>query len=101
MRVFSYLVLIVFTGTMYASDLIKLKVDDIHCGGCLNMISQQLKKIKGIKKVSGDVKNKIITVTTENSKSILDSDLKKRVKDAGYTVSKIDRIINAKNKIKS
>jgi copper chaperone CopZ len=81
-----------FTGTMSANQIVKLKVDDIHCNGCLMAISQHLKKIDGVEKVSGDVKSKIITVTMKDKANITDKVFKQKVKDAGYTVSEIKRL---------
>lgn len=64
-------------------EYVEFKCDGMHCSGCEESISTSVNKLKGIKEVIADAKNKIVKV-----KFIKDltskSEIEKSINTAGY-----------------
>lgn len=63
-----------------------LKIDGMHCQGCASGITNQLKKLEGVKTVSISAARKEGTVQYDPSR-LKPADLVARVKKAGFTAS--------------
>lgn len=48
----------------------QVKFDKLHCKGCANKVAAQLYTVKGVSKVSIDMQNNVLTVTTQNNAPI-------------------------------
>lgn len=64
---------------------VTLKVPNISCQGCVEIIREALTDRDGVQKVESDPKKKRITVTYQREKIKLD-EIRSRINQAGYTV---------------
>lgn len=66
----------------------KIIIEGMHCASCAANVEKSLMKNKGIKKAS--VNAIIGKAIVESDDSVTEDDLKKAVKDAGYTPVEIE-----------
>ncbi len=79
----------------YNSELkgiIKVEVDGLSCPFCAYGLEKKLKKIEGVKKIEIDVENAFTLLTLLDGKTISETTIRKKVKEAGFTVRKIEEI---------
>ena len=65
-----------------------LKVNGMVCNGCENRVKNALKNIDGVKSISANYKNGIVSITTEEEieKSLFEN----KIIDLGYEIVKED-----------
>jgi len=67
---------------------VKFKCKGIACTGCINTITDAIKKLNGIKDVDADVKTKIVTVTYD-AEAVSSKQIEKAINDSGYKTETI------------
>lgn len=77
-----------FTGT------VKMEVKGLSCPFCAYGLEKNLKKISNIEKITINVEEAFVTLIIKEGQSVLEEDLKKKVKDAGFTAGEIKVISN-------
>lgn len=68
---------------------IHVKVDGLACPICTYGLEKKLKKIDGAENVKVDLQTSLATFNMKEGKTITEEEIKKRVKNAGYTVREI------------
>ena len=86
-----FLLLSVFLSTQGFAKELKVHVNGMVCSFCGQGITKKFTKKDEVEKVDVSLKNKIVTPTTKDEKDLKDEEIKSILKDAGYTVEKIER----------
>jgi len=87
------LTIIIFFGLTAAisADTIRATVNGMVCGFCATGIEKTFKAQPGVKTVTVDLQNRLVTVATKEGQTIDDTKLRKLIGNAGYSVVSIDR----------
>ena len=64
-------------------ETVEYKSDKMHCSGCEETITTELKKIDGVKEIKADAKEKFVKVTFDDGKTNKE-DIAKAIIAAGY-----------------
>lgn len=59
---------LLLAGGLQAAETVKLKVEGLHCQGCVDTVEKGLKKVKGVTKADVDLKSNTATVTYDEKK---------------------------------
>jgi len=78
---------VIFIPSMATSEVYQLRVDGIVCPFCGYGIEKELKSFKGVEDVDLDVSKGIITVTTSKGTKLTESNMRKVISNAGFTLS--------------
>lgn len=72
-------------------ETVEFKCAGMHCSGCEESITTEVKKVEGIKDIKADAKGKIVTVSFDANKTNKDN-ISKAINKAGYDteISKSD-----------
>lgn len=73
---------------------VNMEVRGLSCPFCAYGLEKNLKKISNIEKITINVKEAFVTLIIKEGLSVLEEDLKKKVKDAGFTAGEIKVISN-------
>ena len=84
-------ILATFSISVVQAKDITIKVNGMVCSMCAQGITKNLKRNDSIKDVHVDLDKKIVKVTTEGDKDVLDQELTKHISEAGYNVAGIER----------
>jgi copper chaperone CopZ len=91
---FSKLTVLCVGGFMVQSalaDTIKVSVNGMVCGFCVQGITKKLNNTQAVENINVDIEKKIVSFRTITGKRLDDEDIKKVITDSGYTVVKIER----------
>lgn len=77
-----------YTGT------VKMEVNGLSCPFCAYGLEKNLKEIPAIEKITINVEDAFVTLVIKKGETVLEEDLKKKVKDAGFTAGDIKQIGN-------
>lgn len=64
-------------------ETVEFKCAGMHCSGCEETITSEVKKIDGVKDIKADAKGKIVTVSFDANKTNNDN-ISKAINKAGY-----------------
>lgn len=64
-------------------DTVEYKCPGMHCSGCEESITEQVKKVEGVKEIKADAKAKIVKVAFDDGKTNKDV-ISKSINAAGY-----------------
>lgn len=64
-------------------ETVEYKCPGMHCSGCEETITTEVKKVEGVKDVKADSKAKIVTVSFDDGKTNKDN-ISKAINSAGY-----------------
>lgn len=64
-------------------DTVEYKCPGMHCSGCEETITEQVKKVDGVKEIKADAKAKIVKVTYDDGKTNKEV-ISKTINAAGY-----------------
>jgi len=64
-------------------ETVEFKCAGMHCSGCEETITTEVKKVEGIKDIKADAKGKIVTVSFDANKTNKDN-ISKAINKAGY-----------------
>lgn len=76
------------TGT---AATIEMTVNGLVCAFCAQGIEKKLKKFPGTAEVVVNLEHRLVAVLLKDGQDISDAELRKALKDAGYTVKSIER----------
>jgi len=76
------------------TETVKMEVNGLSCPFCAYGLEKNLKEIPAIEKITINVKDAFVTLVLKKGESVLEEDLKKKVKDAGFTVGDIKQVGN-------
>lgn len=76
------------------SGTVKMEVKGLSCPFCAYGLEKNLKELTGIQKITINVEEAFVTLIIEKGKTVAISDLKKKVKVAGFTPGDIKAISN-------
>ncbi len=88
------------TGTFAQSEnkklkgTVKVRVDGLSCPFCAYGLEKKLKKMDGVSKIEIDVENAFALLTIEEGKIVTDDNIRKKVKDAGFTAREITEVLS-------
>ncbi len=71
-------------GTQY-----NMRVDGLACPFCAYGIEKKFTKTEGVESVEIDLKNGLVIVQTEESKTFTEAQLKQIINDAGFTMKSV------------
>lgn len=74
------------------SGKIKVGVDGLSCPFCAYGLEKKLKKMDGVAEIKIDVENAFTILTIKEGKSVTEEEIRKNVKDAGFTARKIEEL---------
>jgi mercuric ion binding protein len=83
-------VLLVMTATSSAAT-IEMTVNGLVCAFCAQGIEKKLKKFPATAEVVVNLEHRLVAVALKDGQDISDTDLRKALTDAGYTVKSIER----------
>ena len=89
-----YLLTIIITFGLTAAvsaDTIKATVNGMVCGFCATGIEKTFKAQPEVKTVDVDLENKLVTIQTQQGRTLEDSKIKKLLGNAGYSVVAVAR----------
>ena len=91
-KIFLYIVLSLsfFSTQLFAKEL-KVHVNGMVCGFCAQGITKKFNAREEISKVNVNLKDKLVLLSTKDGKDIKDEDIRSILKDAGFSVEKIER----------
>ncbi len=72
-------------------EVVRILVPDMACEGCSGTVSDSLKKLDGVSDAVVILEHKVVLVNT--TRKIENKTLKKSVKEAGFKVRKIERLV--------
>ncbi len=64
-------------------DTVEYKCPGMHCSGCEESITEQVKKVEGVKEIKADAKEKTVKVTFDDGKTNKEV-ISKSINAAGY-----------------
>ena len=67
----------------------KITISGMHCASCASNLEKSLKKVVGVKNATVSIMLKKGTVECEDS--VLEDEIKKAVKRAGYEISNMEK----------
>ncbi len=73
------------------ADTIEMKVNGLVCAFCAQGIEKTLREYPATADVVVSLENRLVAIATKDGQDIADSELKKALTDAGYTVKSIAR----------
>jgi len=73
---------------------IEMKVNGLVCGFCAQGIEKTLRKNPATTDVFVSLENKLVAIAVKDGQDIADTELRKALTDAGYTVKDIQRTQN-------
>ena len=92
MKKSALLLMILFPLAAIAADKeIKVTVKGMVCGFCAQGITKKFKKESAVNSVDVNLDTKLVGLNLKDNAEISDSQIETILKDAGYTVEKIDR----------
>ena len=71
------------------SQQVNVRVDGLSCPFCAYGLEKKFKKIEGAKDIKIDVDKGLLTFTMEKDKTVTEEEIKKKVKQAGFTPREI------------
>jgi len=71
---------------------IKIGVNGMVCAFCAQGITKKFGSEAAIQTIDVDLSDKLVTLTLKDKQDIEDTKINQILKDAGYTVTKIDRV---------
>ena len=74
-----------------SADTIKATVNGTICGLCATGIEKTFKAQPEVKTVDVDLENKLVTIQTKQGRTLEDSNIKKLLGNAGYSVVAVAR----------
>ena len=74
-----------------SAEVITVKVKGMVCSLCAQGIEKKFKSMDEVQDIKVDLGEKVVTVTTKNSKSVSDDKVTKIITEAGYNVGSIER----------
>ncbi len=78
-----------FSSADEKGEVVRVLVPSMSCVGCSSSVTDSLKKMPGVSKVSVNLKHKVALI--QSSKKMDDTKIEAAVKDAGYEATKIER----------
>jgi copper chaperone CopZ len=99
MKTFLFLMAIAVSITAGSQQITKvsLQASGLTCSMCSNSINKALKTVDFVDNVNANVQNSSFEITFKHSKKVDFDILKKKVEDAGFSVSKFIAFINFNN----
>ena len=91
MRYYLTIIISLSLSAAACADTIKATVNGMVCGFCATGIEKTFKAQPGVKTVTVDLQNRLVTVATKEGQTIDDTKLRKLIGNAGYSVVSIDR----------
>jgi len=76
------------------SGTVNVEVNGLSCPFCAYGLEKNLKSIPNIEKISIDVEEAFVTLIIKEGQFVFEKDIKKKVKDAGFTAGDIKEITN-------
>lgn len=76
-------------GLFAQTKQVNVKVDGLSCPFCAYGLEKKIKKIDGIENLKIDVEKGMMTFTVAKEKTVSEDEIKKKVKDAGFTPREI------------
>jgi copper chaperone CopZ len=70
---------------------IEVGVDGMVCGFCAQGITKKFKKNDDVESVKVDLESKKVSLVLKDGKNLSDNQITETLKNAGYSVSKIER----------
>ena len=94
---FIILVSLLFAVSAVAQDKqYEAKVDGLSCPICSYGLEKKLKSIDGIYNIKIELTTGLVTFAVKEGKTVTEELLKKKVKEAGYTLKEMKLVIPAK-----
>lgn len=87
------IILLLVSGSVWAAGVkYVLGVDGLSCPFCAFGLEKKLKKVKNVQSVSIDMNKGQVLVTAKADSTVEKDDLRKAVKDAGFSVSYLKKV---------
>lgn len=74
------------------AEEIRVNVNGMVCSFCAQGIKKTFGKLAEVESVSPDLENKLVIIVTKKDQLLADEKIKELIKDAGYDVTKIERV---------
>jgi copper chaperone CopZ len=99
MKTFFFLFVIALSVSLHAQQITKvsLQASGLTCSMCSNSINKALKTVGSVDKVNANIQNSSFEITFKDNNHVDFEELKKKVEDAGFSVSRFIAFINFSN----
>lgn len=87
--------ILVATSVLAAPLTYQLRVDGLSCPFCAYGIEKKLGALEGVQGVETNIKDGIVIVTMKDGVTIDEASAKKAVKEAGFSLRKLEQIQSA------
>lgn len=93
-------VILVGSATVFAqenkefSGIVKMEVKGLSCPFCAYGLEKNLKAIPSIEKISINIEEAFVEMTIKKDRTVSEGEIKKKVKEAGFTAGDIKVISN-------
>jgi mercuric ion binding protein len=85
------LCLMIWSSVSFGASQINVGVNGMVCGFCAQGISKKFSSNPAVETVKVSLENKLVSLKIKDGKELSDETITSVLKDAGYSVSKIDR----------
>lgn len=72
--------------------IVKVEIDGLSCPFCAYGLEKKLNKMDGVVKIEIDVENAFALLTLEDGKTLSETSIREKVKDAGFTAREIKEV---------
>ena len=83
------MLIVIVTGVFAQTKQVNVKVDGLSCPFCAYGLEKKIKKLDGVENLKIDVEKGMMTFTVAKGKTVSEEDVKKKVKEAGFTPREI------------
>lgn len=83
------LIFLGITALFAQSKQVNVRVDGLSCPFCAYGLEKKFKKIEGANDIKIDVDKGLLTFTMDEDKTVTEEEIKKKVKQAGFTPKEI------------
>jgi mercuric ion binding protein len=91
MRKFLIIMVMVMAAGSARAETIKASVNGLVCSFCATGIEKTFRALPAVEGVKVDLEAALVTIDTKAGQSLDDAEVRKRLEDSGYTVTKIER----------
>lgn len=76
---------------LHAQQLVSMQVDGMSCPFCAYGLEKKMLQLDGVENLKIDIEKGMVTFQVQEGKTVTDDQLRKVVKDAGFTPKEIKR----------
>ncbi|MEX1202530.1 MAG: heavy-metal-associated domain-containing protein [Ferruginibacter sp.] len=96
-KLFFIIAVLMATNSQAQINRVSLQASGLTCSMCSNAINKSLKSLNNVEKVMSNISTSTFEISFKNSAAVNFDELKKKVEDAGFFVSKLTAVVSFNN----